>query len=244
MIRALKYLFMITAPVLSFGQSAEWKEVSKEQAGKVFEKVNNWFKNTPAYSLNITHASYESYTSLVPAEKSEGYFKKQENNYHSFLLGIHTVQNISYRVVIDTTGHMILVAHPDKSIWEAYTTGDYATSLESCLSVKASETEKETRYRLEFSEEHPLQAYELIIGKDGLLKEVISYYRNRKNEDGTAEITPRLSITFSGYNLKPLFVKNEFDDKKYFTDNNNMLALTKEYKDYKLSDQRLVTDNQ
>ena len=55
-------------------------DITKEEMSGVFEKLNNWFKNSNSYSLTITHTSYKNYQTNEPFEKSVGYFKKEYKN--------------------------------------------------------------------------------------------------------------------------------------------------------------------
>ena len=67
--------------VSAHGQIPAWETVSKENMAKVFEQISNWLKNSTNYSVKITHASFENYSTETPFEKSVGYFKKENENY-------------------------------------------------------------------------------------------------------------------------------------------------------------------
>ena len=62
--------------VITPAQSTKWMTISRPEMAKVLEKMNAWFKITAAYSVTITHASYENYTTTTAVERSVGYFKK------------------------------------------------------------------------------------------------------------------------------------------------------------------------
>ncbi|MGQ0829850.1 MAG: hypothetical protein ACT4ON_15795 [Bacteroidota bacterium] len=218
--------------------------ISKTDMAKVFEQMNNWFKNTPAYSLTVTHASYENHTTTVPVEKSVGYFKKDKESYHSFLLGIRTIQNIQYKIVVDTSDKILMVANPDQLIWNSYTLDDYTLILKNCIAIKMSTNGTDKRYSIHFSEGYPLSSYEFLISPDGLPKEIIWYYNEEvsKDEDNenSQKVKPRVCITFSGYRKKPVLnYKEEFDSSPYFTKANGKLVVSSKYKNFKFSDQRL-----
>lgn len=225
-------------------QSEKRENIGRTDMAKVFEQMNNWFKNTPSYSLSVTHASYENYTTMVPVEKAVGYFKKDKNNYHSFLLGIHTIQNSTYKIVIDSSEKIIAIANPDQLVWNTYTLDDYALLLKNCSTIKVSTSGLDKRYRFEFAEGYGLSGYEFLINPDGLPKEVVSYYSQEIKKDesdkNSPKVKPRVSITFSGYKKNPvLSYKEEFDESVYFIKKNNKPLLTEKYKDFKFNDQRL-----
>ncbi|MBK8705986.1 MAG: hypothetical protein IPN33_22145 [Saprospiraceae bacterium] len=230
--------------ILLQGQVAAWEDISKDNMAKVFEQMSNWFKNTTNYTVTVTHASYENHSTTVPFEKSTGYFKKEKENYHSFLLGIHTLQNLNYRIVLDTVNKVMMVANVNKSIWSTYTIEDYKYILKTCAGIQKTNSNLDKRYRITYPEGYPLERYEFLMANDGSLKEVVMYYSKKvakdPNDENSEKVKPRLSITFSTYKkVQPGASGNEFDEKKYFVQKGNKLFPTKKYQDFTLSDQRL-----
>lgn len=223
-------------------QSSSWKNIEREEMIKVLEQAGSIYR-MDSYSIMVAHASYEDHKTIVPHERSSGYFKKDKSNYHSFILGIHTIQNENYKIVIDTLNKLMLVAKPDKNILSPHSIEDQKTMLNSCINLKTMNSGNEKRYRMELKEGYPLSAYEFLIDPQGMLKEITCYYTEKnKKESGTenATITPRLSITFSEYKKNPPYNSSEFDEKKYFFIKDNRLMLTEKYKDFKLHDQRII----
>lgn len=210
---------------------------------KIFEQMNNWFKNTATYSLTITHASYEDHKTIVPVEKSVGYFKKDKNNYHSFLLGMHTIQNSNYKIVVDSSEKILMVANPDQLVWNTYTLDDYTYILKNCATIRVTDSGTDKKYRMDFDKEANISSYEFLFNQDGLLKEVVSYYNEevkKDDDENSPKVKPRISITFSEYKKNPVLnYKEEFDESKYITKKNDKLIPAEAYKDYKFSDQRL-----
>lgn len=241
--------FVVALLLLAFigkAQVQKPENVDKATMAKVFEKMNNWFKNTPAYSMKVTHASYENYTTTVPADRAVGYFKKDKNNYHSFLIGIHTIQNNDYKIVIDTAQKIMLVASPDQLVWNSYTTDNYIYLLQECSAIKVTTIGTDKKYRLEYKE-GPLACYEIVVDADGLLKEVVSFYakaiKKDENDKNSPKVKPRIVITFSGYEKKPVFnYKKDFDESCYFIKKGSKVIPVERYKKFKFSDQRLVTN--
>ncbi|CAN5526245.1 hypothetical protein BH10BAC1_BH10BAC1_13370 [soil metagenome] len=226
-------------------QAPEWVTVSKDNMAIVFEQMSNWYKNNTNYSVVVTHTSYQTHTTTVPYEKSVGFFKKEKNNYHSFLLGIHTIQNTNCKIILDTANNAMMVANVDNSIWTAYTLEDYKYTLKMCKEIKVVTINTDKKYRLEYSEGYPLERYEFIVAADGSLKEVIWYYSKKIPKDiddeNSEKVKPRLSITLSAYKkLQSGSNKNEFDETKYFVKKGNKLFPSEKYKNFTLSDQRIV----
>ena len=229
------------------GQSTGWTDISKENMAKVFEQISNWYKQTTDYTVTVTHASFENHTTGIPYEKSTGYFKKEKENYHSFLLNVHTIQNLKYKIVLDSIEKTMMVSNINQSIWEVYMLEDYAYVLKSCKEIKMAAVQHDKRYRLIYNEGFPLEKYEFLMAADGSLKEVVMYYSKKvpkdENNPDSEMVKPRLSITFSAYKKGILGTgTNEFDEKNYFIKKGNKLVPTGKYKNYTLSDQRLKLD--
>jgi hypothetical protein len=224
-------------------QSEKWQYVGRTDMAKIFEQMNNWFKNTPTYSLTIAHASFEDHQTIVPFERSVGYFKKDKNNYHSYLLGIHTIQNSTFKIVIDTAEKIMMAATPDQLVWNSYTLDDYTYLLKNCLTIKVTDIGTDKKYKMEFEEGSNISRYEFLFSSEGLLKEVVSYYNEKMkkgDDENSPEVSPRISITFSEYKKNPVLnYREEFDESKYFTQKNNKLIAADPYKDFKFSDQRV-----
>ena len=228
-------------------QTPIWEDVPKEGMAKVFEQMSDWFKNTTNYTVTVTHASYETHTTTQSFEKSVGYFKKEKDNYHSFLLDIHSIQNARYKIVLDTANKMMMVSNIDKSIWNAYTLEDYKYILKTCKGCKIMRINADKKYQIEYNEGHPLERYEFIVASDGSLKEVIMYYSKKVPKDAdnpnSEKVKPRLAIVFSAFKkLQPNTNDTEFDETQYFIKKGKKLIPTGKYKNFTLSDQRLIVD--
>ena len=217
--------------------------LSKEEMGKVFEQTNAWFKTTPNYSLTVTHASFENYTTEIPYEKSTGYFKKQGENYHSFLLNIHTIQNKEYKIVIDSVDKLMLVANPDHQQWQTYTQEDYSVLLKTCTALRKSINGRYTFYKMELPDNSPIGAYEFLIDEQHRGREIRWYYNKevKKDEsDPSSAVKPRMNISFSAYKEEENFDYTQtFSESAYFEKKGDKLIPTEKYSKYKLLDQRI-----
>jgi len=220
-----------------------WEPLSYEEMGKILQGINDRYKNLHSFSVTVTHSSYENYFSKNPADRSTGYFRKEGLNYHSFLLGIHSVQNSRYKVVIDTAQNSIMVSNPSGEMTGSLTLGEYDALLKLCSSLKTYSDGDEKHFRMEFRD-YTFSAIELALTADGLMKEMVFYYRQEvdKNPDepNSPKTKPRLSIVFSDYRQGITFNYNdEFDEARYFALSGNRLVVTDAFKKFKLRDLRV-----
>jgi hypothetical protein len=242
-----KYLLIVSMLVgisclKIFGQTLVWKNISADEAVKVYTDLNKLYSNTSSYSVHVTYASYENYTTGTIYEASTGYFNKYGNNYHSFLLGIHTIQNTNYKIVVDSSRRTIAVVNPDKAFENGFTMIDYKEILKNCSSIKMANDGNDNHYRIEFKNTNNINAYEYTISSAGWIKELTLFYnKNYTDEDGKEKnIKPRLQMTFTDYKENITEGKNELDESKYFTKQGYKIILIGNYKDYHLSDQRVI----
>jgi len=247
MYKEFKYsLFFYFFISLSFAQqpaTQQYKYVGRADMAVVFKKINDWFINTPTYTLSVTHASFEDHKTPNPAEKSTGYFKKENSNYHSFLIGVHTIQNKKYKIVVDSSQKIILVSNPDKLIWNNYAVADFDSILQICSTIKVFSSGQDKLYRLDFNKESTIAYYEFLINTEGMLKEIVWYYNKEmkidEDDENSKAVKPRVSISFSNYNTsEQLNYNNEFEESNYFTIKDNKFIVSEKYKMYKLFDQR------
>lgn len=243
-IRNIVYsLAIITAFAFTRQGSGYWKEISKDELVKALKEVDNQYRSLETYSLTVTHASYKDYTASVPADKATGYFIKDKNNYHSFLLGIHTIQNSRIKVVADTSSKVIILANPDKVMSNAFSQADLEAGLKACRLVKVIELNKEKTYRMEFAENYPFTAYEMKLSKDGLVKELVMFYNRSVQTDpddkNSPKVKPRVVISFSGFN-KDAVAKSEFDETRYVAIAAGQVKLAEKYRTFKVLDQRVT----
>jgi hypothetical protein len=242
--RKIQVIFIIMLFCFSFqGMRAQDNSISKEEMGKVFEATNNWFRTTPSFSMGVTHASFENYTTEAPADKTSGYVIKEGSNYHSFLLGIHTIQNKYYKIVIDTAEKIVVVANPDQLTFLSYTQDDYKVFLKNSTATKMIQAGKYTYYKVELPAANPISFYEILKDEKGLLREVKWYYNQqiRKDpNDASSNVKPRMSISFSNYNESPKPNYTEtFSESPYFIQKDGKLVVTVAYHTFKLLDQRI-----
>ena len=240
MIRRNSYMLILFSCVLFY--AFNWEVIDRKTMAQKLDEMNKQFKSMQAYSLVLTHASFEDYTTNVPHEKSSGYFRKEKNNYHSYLLGIHTIQNSVCKMVVDSMHKTIVVADPDHAFENSLTQGDYAALLNICTSIKKTGIGKDIYYRLEFTKENPLNAYEFAFDSKGFLSKIIlSYNRELKRKNNTLT-KPRMEITFTDWKKNSNYTKQEFDESKYVFKEGNQYFLKQPYADkYKLLDQRVVS---
>lgn len=223
----------------AFSQTV-WKTISKEEFLKVLEKVEKLYRTGSSYSVEVSHASFKDYATKTVHDKSTGYFiKDSKNNYHSYLMGIHTVQNEKYKVVADSAKKSIMVSGRDASLDKAMNPVDFSKSMEKCTAIKYYVSGTNTLYRVEFSKNYPYNAYEMETDADAQVKKLILYFNSElpldPNDKNSKKSKPRVEITFSNYKKNAAVSYSEhFDHSKYILQKQGKWIAAGKFKDCKV----------
>ncbi len=205
-------------------------------------KISKYMQSLSQYQATITDASYPDYTTELFHEKNTGYIKRAGQKFHNYLLGIHTIQNGTCRLVIDTAKKVLVVADPLESINDVLSDTVYNYFMKVCSKIRIAHTGNQTYYRLEFKDPYPLSFYTMTI-KDSLVEKIVMYYRNEvkvNNRSGK----PRLEMTFDKWKTSIDDTQKAFDINNYVFRKGREYCLTASYKGkYKLLDERVKTRN-
>lgn len=245
--KILFHIVLLLVTSSSQAQQAQWTVISQEELATVFVSLQEWHEMHTDYALRITHTSFEDHLTTIPYEKSTGYFQKAGSYYHSFLLGIHSIQTAKYKIVIDTTSATLIVANSNPGNIIVHNEDDYSYLLAKCRSQLVHYEGGDKRYRLEFDEGFLLEKYELLVSHEGFLKAATWYYSSAvpvdPDQENSRKSKPRLNISFTLESTNEFSGdKKKFEASTYFiTDGNKLLPVGK-YKDFTVSDQRLTLD--
>lgn len=221
------------------GSNKEWTSISKEAMSKELATIQATYKTNSSYYMSITHASYKTYTGTTPYETMKGYFQKSKTGYASYLIGVRTIQNSDYKLIIDSTHRLITVVNPDKTMDNAMGLNDYTDRLKLCETIQKKETATETSYRFEFLNSTSIASYELVADANHYLKQMILYYATAITDEATGKDTkPRLVITFGTPKTTDKVLLAD-DVNHYIMTKNKQLVPTAIYKSYTLRDKRI-----
>lgn len=245
LIKITGFAFVVTS--IAFTSDLNWKNITREEFEKVKSLLENFYSKNTTLSMTVTHASYKNYTTEIPHEQVAGYFRMNKNNYHSFLMGVEAIQNEKFKISVDSSQKLILVANPDNLGKEGgikeMMKFNYELSRSQITAYKIAEVKGGKIHRVEFTQKLPYTAYEMDISEEGLLRKLVIYYRNEYPSDiedeQSPKTKPRLSITFSEVSKVPVFSKDEFDHNKYITISDKKILPSTQFSGYKVADLRV-----
>jgi hypothetical protein len=223
----------------------QWSDISKDILSKELGAMNERFSRMLNYTVNVTDESFATYTASIYHEKFSGYFKRDRENFHSYLGSVHTIQNNECRVAVDSIKKMILISDPVDYLDQVLKASDYISLLKVCSKMRVSHADNKTTYRLDFVSGYPMAAYELTINKDSLPEKIIIYYNKEvKGTNENVSAKPRMEIYFENWATKPVTSKSDFSIDKYLIKQGDKYALKPAYSaQYKLLDERVLTRN-
>jgi len=222
------------------GNGLQWSVVDKSVLASELAALNKYSQHLDKYEVNITESSYEDYYTNTYHERSEGYFKKNKNEFHSYIQGVHTIQTSDCRLVIDSSKKIIMVANPLQSLNPAFSSsGEYEILFKLCTHLERANDDGKTYYKVTFSPGYAFTSYELII-KDSLVEKVIMFY-SKKIKKGSEFFQPRVEIDFDNWTTKFTDRKNYFDINTVVEKKGSKYVLTQPYVGkFKFSDQRVL----
>jgi hypothetical protein len=219
-----------------------WTTLTQEQFVEAFKGQETFYKNAGSYSLVITHASFTDHNAAAPYEQVSGYLHKDGSSYHSFILGVHTVQNEKVRLEIDSAEKSILVSSPDRS-FDPLSSEQLKQSMQGCAMLKERPFDKGKAYRIEYKKGNQLQATEYYAAENGQVTKMVLFYNKLAYNPGFREKTelfqPRIEVGFTEFRTGVKFsYKNEFDENAYVTLLNGKYKGTGAYSTYRVFDTR------
>lgn len=223
-----------------YAQKIEWKTIDTNMLIKDFQSVLHNYENMKTYSMQLTYISYKDSVTQEVSDRSVGFYKKDKQHYHSYIMENRTIQNDQYKFVVDEYNKMIIVSKPDSIASSGLGIGTANLNTSAIAFVKKTIINGENRYRIEYENGLDITAIEYIISKEGLIKEISMFYnRSIIGEKGNVEvINPRVVMTFTSVSKKFTPDKQEFDHLKYFTEKDNKLYPASEFSNYEIYDYR------
>ena len=238
-----KHIILGLLLVVCVSATYTWKETTQQDYDAVTKKSGDFYDKKKHYSVKVTHTSYRGHDAVVAYEMQEGYYRYDNGSYHSLLMGIHTIQNKTYRVVIDTMAKSIQVGDPIAKRADEISEINYSNSMKDVKRFLSCAVGTGVRYRLEYNEKPTYESYETQFNQDGMMTEMTVFYRKEyplnPSDPNSAKAKPKLQITWTELNEKAVFAADEFSTEKYFTVVNNKLTPAAKYKAYRIADVRV-----
>ena len=242
------FSFLLCISIGLSAQQAGQSNVSLGQINILFKAIKENYRDMEFYSMDVIHSSYVDYQSVVPYEKSIGYFMKRKNNYCSLLMGVTTIQNEKIKLSVNPQKKFISISSPDEYMKAVFTQADFDLFSRFITSMKRDIIGDLATYRIEYKKGLSLSFYEMTVNNRNIITRMKLFYEREIAVDSenpkSKRSKPRMEIEFT--NIKYGEQQSEsrkFDTGKYIHLENGKYALSDEFKDYRLVDMRVKKDN-
>ncbi|MGP8217334.1 MAG: hypothetical protein ACLQQ4_17330 [Bacteroidia bacterium] len=233
------FINLAVTPVFA-GNEMHWSPIDKTIMSADLAAMNQHFQRMRVYQVIMTDASFENYTTSTYHQKATGYYKRDEDKFHAFMMGVRSIQDGECRITIDSAKKIIIVADPTKSMDNNYTLSDFQALLAICTKLLKAKVGNRTYYHLEFQKDYELSSYDLTL-KDSLPEKAVMYY-SKKIKQGGKEEQPRVEINYDKWIMDVSDKATAFSTEKYVEMRGGNYFLTPFYsKAFKLLDQRVLT---
>lgn len=240
---SLRFAIGIALIFLCASATFVWTETTQKVFDAATKRSTEFYEGKGHYSVKVVHTSYRGHDAISAYEQTDGFYRFDHGSYHSYLAGMHTIQNKKYRVVIDTAAKSILVGDLLSNKADDVSEINYKNSMLDVNKFLKCPIGTADRYRLEYNEKPLYEAYETELNAEGMMTEMVVFYRKEyplnPQDNNSAKAKPKLMITWSEFNVKAVFAADEFSTDKYFIETNGKLTLTSAYRAYRLTDVRV-----
>ncbi len=242
-------IFIFSAVCFSFTQERKtdaWEIASKEEVIAVSQKYSEWFLKNLNYKVDINYTSFSDHNSTTAHDVFNGFYKRNNNNFHSLAMGVNTIQNERMKLSVDSISHFIVVNNKMTIDQTPVNTKSFSDLLDNVKSIKKQKNSVgEITYHIEFKPNDMYSAYEFKINGKGMLVLMKYYYsKELKDETTSGDIIkgkPRLEVSFNNYETNVNFnYEKEFSEKKYLKEEGKKIVLTGRYKNFELKDYRVL----
>jgi hypothetical protein len=233
------YIALLVTPVFA-GANIHWLTIEKNVMAADLLAMSQYFQRMHTYQLEMTDASFENYTTDVYHQKATGYYKRNGYEFHSFMMGVHTIQDNVCRLTIDSAKKLMIVADPTKSMDNKLALSDYEFLLKIATKLQKAKVGDYLYYHMEFEKDYQFTAYDITL-KDSLPVKAVMYY-SKKVKQGDKLQQPRVEMNYDKWLLNVVDKETAFSISKYVEKKGGEYFLTPAYAGkYKLLDQRVLT---
>jgi len=220
-----------------------WITIDMQEYDKIITKAESFFKNN-SYAMTYKMQSFKSHAENVPHDTQTGKTIISGKNYYSNFLGIKTVQNKSYKLLIDSIEKSILITNPiDQSEYKPLIE-NYKIFKTNFSSIKKLNTITGSKIEMLFKEKLKIKKIILELDKDGLITKTVSFLNisvsdNPMNKNAVKS-KPRIETSFFNYKKNEKYdYKTYFDESKYISIKNGKVTPTEKFKNFRINDTRI-----
>lgn len=221
--------------------SATARKITSAEAAQIVKKLGDWYKDTDKYSMDIEIKSYKDYSSEVVHESQTGFARKSGKNFHSLMMGTHTIQNEKYRITIDSARNFMSIKDAEMNMWENINPVILQNYLNESSTITLTEMENSSMMKIVPPVNSSLKQYELTYDKNFRIINIkMEMQKEETSEDGRSSytISPKITFQFKNYTNGSKINPKEFLTETYVKLGPEIVA-NKEYSKFEFFDLRV-----
>lgn len=228
-------------PVLLFAalstsvvQAQEWKPVQKEAVLQALKTSNQNMLKAKTLEVEMIQTIFDLDNHNVLAS-GNGFFKRKDSVFlHTRMLGVETIQNREYRLLVDSSNKTILLNRP-VAMTPALDLANIETffNLYPIKNMRSKDMkEKGILYFIEFetSGGYPVESLGFTVSAEGLITEFEMVMN--QGIGGGGENKSRITIQYFNYRLNHTMDSDDFDLNNYLTFNQGVAKPAKAFSAY------------
>ncbi len=225
-----KYILILVLVFIS--KTAAGQDV-KTQVMNILIAVNKKYSEAKSFSASVTHNFYKSHESQNISETFKGYYYRENNKTHSFLMGIETIQNKDSRVVIDTNNKAVVYQNPVEE--NNYPAPDLTQTLKLSNQILILDTAGVKRITLNFDRKsYPCSKLEIYV-LDDVITKLILFHSEVTEDENDVKMIPKTEIIFSNIKINKKLPESEFTTSNVVQNYGTKATLTHTYEKYVLT---------
>jgi len=221
--RALRYLrifLLLYSFTIYIVEAAVPKKIKSDEAAQIIKKLSDWYKDEEAYSMDIEIRTYKEFSSDLVHDSKKGYVKKKGRNFHSYMMGTHSIQNSKYKITLDSARNFMSIKDAEQNMWENISLEILGRYLNASSNITVSDVNGNYVLKIVPPINSALKQYELIYdNKNRISKITMEMEKEELAEYGKTRfmIYPKIVFEFKNYSKIPKIGADEFITESYVT---------------------------
>ena len=210
-----------------------------------FTAINKAYENHTKVSMLIDYSLYSKLSDKFPEKRMTGFYKRQEQWTHSKLLGVETIQNDNYLLMVDPAEKVIMISNPPTNAAATPISVSIEQALAICESVQFNpESADQASYTMTFNpESSEYHHIKIFFNKNNWFITAIELISNnlfgltqeqQKEVIAQNKEKSKVVIAYRELNTTATFNASEFSEAAYIKRNQESWEATQQYANYRI----------
>lgn len=236
--RIILFFLLVFNTFSGYGQETI---IDKNKAAEIIKSVNESILNARNFSAKLHYSIFKNHNDTVAFEQTDGFYKRNNENEHSVLLGVETIQNQQERLMVDTNSKTMLLSGPNPKVM--LLNDNLNNALQICKKITLF-NEKDYSVIKFYLGEKSGTGYSAIevryANADFFIQRLTIYCVNAFIPDFENFKNPKIQIDYNEISTSRI-PASEFEISGFLEKRNNTYVLQKRYKAFDFSNQLIIT---